>query len=62
MTTKNAIEAAKITKKLKNFTLDVEIVVLYVGFHAVFGHEEVILFGAIAGISNHRMGHPVIPV
>ena len=24
MTTKNAIEAAKITKKLKNFTLDVE--------------------------------------
>ena len=33
-----------------------EIVVLYVGFHAVFGHEAVILFGAIAGISNHRMG------
>ena len=42
--------------------LHVEIVVLYVGFHAVFGHEAVILFGAIAGISNHRMGHPVIPV
>ncbi len=36
--------------------LHVEIVVLYVGFHAVFGHEAVILFGAIAGISNHRMG------
>ena len=42
--------------------LHVEIVVLYVGFHAVFGHEAVILFGAIDGISNHRMGHPVIPV
>ena len=27
--------------------LHVEIVVLYVGFHAVFGHEAVILFGAI---------------
>ena len=34
----------------------------YLGFHAVFGHEAVILFGAIAGISSHRMGHPVIPV
>ena len=32
MTTKNAIEAAKITKKLKNFTLDVENFVIPQGF------------------------------
>ena len=31
----------------------VEIVVLYVGFHAVFGHEAVILFGAIAVSYTH---------
>ena len=42
--------------------LHVELVVLYVGFHPVFGHEAVILLGAIAGIGNHRMSHPVIPV
>ena len=32
MTTKNAIEAAKITKELKNFTLDVENFVIPQGF------------------------------
>ena len=32
MTTKNAIEAAKITKKLKNFTLDVENFAIPQGF------------------------------
>ena len=35
MTTKNAIEAAKITKKLKNFTLDGEIVL-----HTLYRFEE----------------------
>ena len=35
---------------------------LFVGFLAVFGLDAVFLFGALAGISNHRMGHPVIPV
>ena len=33
--------------------LHVEVVVLYVGFHAVFGHEAVILFGAIAGTVSY---------
>lgn len=32
MTTKNAIEAAKITKELKNFTLDVENFAIPQGF------------------------------
>ncbi len=54
MTTKNAIEAAKITKKLKNFTLDVENFVIPQGFATALigenGAGKTTLLNILAGI------------
>ena len=54
MTTKNAIEAAKITKKLKNFTLDVENFAIPQGFATALigenGAGKTTLLNILAGI------------
>ena len=54
MTTKNAIEAAKITKELKNFTLDVENFVIPQGFATALigenGAGKTTLLNILAGI------------
>lgn len=54
MTTKNAIEAAKITKELKNFTLDVENFAIPQGFATALigenGAGKTTLLNILAGI------------
>ena len=54
MTTKNVIEAAKITKKLKNFTLDVENFAIPQGFATALigenGAGKTTLLNILAGI------------
>ena len=62
MTTKNVIEAAKITKKLKNFTLDVENFAIPQGFATALigenGAGKTTLLNILAGIRHrlHRSG------
>lgn len=56
MTTKNAIEAAKITKELKNFTLDVENFAIPQGFATALigenGAGKTTLLNILAGITG----------
>lgn len=48
MTTKNAIEAAKITKELKNFTLDVENFAIPQGFVEDLKEKYILIKGDAA--------------
>ena len=64
MTTKNAIEAAKITKKLKNFTLDVENFAIPQGFATALigenGAGKSTLLHILACIDNYQEGEYTI--
>ena len=61
MTTKNAIEAAKITKKLKNFTLDVENFAIPQGFATALigenGAGKTTLLNLLGGMDNASAGN-----